>query len=245
VKLSRSLWKTRSRNGRSPTPVRALHLEYSAGGPGVDGRIGVAEAPLVRRQLPVGMHVPLPRQEHELALGKCWIDHRGHHAVEGKVPGCEPRVLPGVRHGEHIGGVELAPCGVATHPPLRGWRRVGRIAVQPLGDVVRVELTAPDQSGQGLSLDAGTLGVEAGGDGRKEGVGLRGSDLDDRITVLSLHGRRGLAIQAEMDGPRFPGGEGPRIVECGLGGRGVGRKEPGPVVRHHGVTDGVLRRRGS
>ena len=39
--------------------ARAVDLEDAQGGPGVHGRVDVAERPLIRRQLPIGMHVPL------------------------------------------------------------------------------------------------------------------------------------------------------------------------------------------
>ena len=67
VKLSSSLWKTRSRKARSPAP-RALPVDLvdAPGGPGVHRRVHVAEVPLVGRELAVRVHVPLAQQQQQL-----------------------------------------------------------------------------------------------------------------------------------------------------------------------------------
>src|SRR6185312_17262092 len=48
--------------------TRAGHLVHPPAGPGVHRRVHVPERELVRRQLAVGMHVPLAEQENELLL---------------------------------------------------------------------------------------------------------------------------------------------------------------------------------
>src|SRR6266853_5639526 len=50
----------------------AVNLEYAPRGPGMHRRVDVPEGPLVGGYLPVRVHVPLARQEHELRLGKYW-----------------------------------------------------------------------------------------------------------------------------------------------------------------------------
>ena len=85
-------------------------------GPGVDRRIDVRERPLVGRQLPVRVHVPLAGEQDQLPLGEFRIDERERDGVEREVPGREPRVLPRVSGMEMMSAVlsgrhsELRPC---------------------------------------------------------------------------------------------------------------------------------------
>src|SRR4029434_4292624 len=51
------------------------------GGPGVHGRIDVAEIPLVRRQPAARMHVDVPHHEEELLLGEVEVDERERQGV--------------------------------------------------------------------------------------------------------------------------------------------------------------------
>src|SRR5439155_4267921 len=74
--------------------VALLDLVDPPGGPGVYRRIDVAERPFVRRDLTVGMHVPLAQQELELALGEITIDEGERDAVEREVPRRVPGILP-------------------------------------------------------------------------------------------------------------------------------------------------------
>ena len=39
-------------------------------GPGINGRVGVAEVPLVSGEASIGMHIPFLEQELELVLGQ-------------------------------------------------------------------------------------------------------------------------------------------------------------------------------
>ncbi len=127
--------------------VDGEHLER---GPGLHRRVHVAEVPLVGGQRPVRMLEPLPAQQDQLVLGERRVDVRQRHAVEAQVPGGEPGVLPLVRHGHDVEGVEAAPPAVAPVGPAGRRRRLGRIAVQPAGDVVVVELLAPQHPGERL-----------------------------------------------------------------------------------------------
>src|SRR5580658_1769401 len=46
----------------------ALNLINAPSGPGVNGRIHVAESPFIGRQLPIGMHVPFAEKQDQLLL---------------------------------------------------------------------------------------------------------------------------------------------------------------------------------
>ena len=131
---------TRGRPGRRR--LLAVDLEHPPRGPGVDRRVDVAEGPLVGRELPVGVHVPLARQQHELLLGELGIDQRQRDAVERQVPGRVPGILPLVRHRDDVGVVEVRPLAIAAATCVRcRRRRLAGVAVEPLRDV-EVDRTA-------------------------------------------------------------------------------------------------------
>ena len=91
-------------------------------------------------------------------------------AVKCQVPCREPGVLPGVRHGHHVECVKAAPAGVAAVSPLgRRWR-LGRVAVEPPGHVVVVELLAPQHPGERLTHHSTFVG-------RRRGRGELGVEL--------------------------------------------------------------------
>ena len=60
----------------------ALDLVNPPRGPGVNRWIDVSQSPLVGRQLPVRMHVPLTRQQNQLPLGKLRVDEGQGHAFQ-------------------------------------------------------------------------------------------------------------------------------------------------------------------
>lgn len=68
------------------------------------------------------------------ASGTQW-NARSHAAYQG--------VLPGVRHRDHVGVVQMSPGAVAALPSLLGWWRPGRVAGKPAFDVVVEELFPP------------------------------------------------------------------------------------------------------
>ena len=96
-------------------------------------RVDVAEGPLVGGQLPVRMHRPLPARAGRAAPWRS-PDRRGRarSAVEGEVPGREPRVLPLVGHRHDVGEGHVLPGRVAAGPALLRRRRLMRVAVEPL-----------------------------------------------------------------------------------------------------------------
>ncbi len=127
------------------------------GGPGVDGRVDVREGELVRRDLAVGMHVPLAEEKEELFLGEKRIDLRERDHVEGQVPRRVPGVLPLVRHGEDVPVVEMGPVAVPAVPAARGRRRKGGVPLEPILDGEVVELLRPEEPGVALPRDAALL----------------------------------------------------------------------------------------
>ena len=120
VKFIISLWNTRSRNSKSGAPrKRRIHAEHPPRRPGMHRRVDVAEGPLIRRQRPVRMHEPFMRQQQQLLLGKFRIDQRERHGLERQIPGCIPRILPGIRHRNDIAVVQVLPVAVADRSAVR------------------------------------------------------------------------------------------------------------------------------
>ncbi len=96
-------------------------------------RIDVAKRPLIRRQLPVRMHVPLAQQQNKLVLGKIGVHKRQRNRVERQVPGREPGIFPFVR------------IAIASFFPFRRRSRLPRIAFDPRSDVIVIALLGPQQ----------------------------------------------------------------------------------------------------
>ena len=68
------------------------------GGLAVHGWVDVAEVPLVGGDLSSRVEIDLVGHEPELVLGEVEVDGGQDHAVEGQIPGREPRILPCVGH---------------------------------------------------------------------------------------------------------------------------------------------------
>ena len=127
--------------------------------------------------------------------------------VEPEIPRREPRVLPRIRHREHVEAVEMAPAAVAAMPAGLGRRRLAGVPVQPAAHVIGVDLLAPDEPGARLAQDLHLL--------------------------RCCPGRRERAV--ELVGVRFPRGD--RFVERASGPvglrrciRAVGAVEPQPQL---------------
>ena len=179
VKLSSSLWKTRSRNARSPLPraLAARSCRRASAAQACTGGLTSPKRPLVGGELPVRVHVPLAQQQHELLLGELGVDQRERHAVEREVPGRVPGVLPLVRHRDDVGVVEVRPlvvaaaCGApAAAAAAPGRRRASRARRSG-------RLLAPEQPGERLPLHAALR--------RRDSVGR-----DDRCVELVGLARR-------------------------------------------------------
>jgi hypothetical protein len=229
--------------------VDGEHLER---GPGLHRRVHVAEIPLVGGQRPVRMLEPLPAEQDQLVLGKRRVDVGQGNAVEGKIPGGEPRVLPLVRHGHEVERIERAPPGVAPAAPARrgGW--LGGVTIQPAADVVVVKLLAPQQPGEGLAHHHRLVGASRfGGEFGVELVGLGPALLDDLVEVAAERSRRALLPasrsacrpqpQPQLGG--FAGRDRQAVPERALGPALIG--VDGGRAADHMIVDPVLRvRRG-
>ena len=96
---------------------RPLVLVQPERGPGVHRGIHVAEVPLVGGNLPVGVEIETAQHQEELLLGEIEIHRRQGDRVEGQVPGRIPRVLPLVRHRDHVGVQHVEPLRVPHARP--------------------------------------------------------------------------------------------------------------------------------
>ena len=113
-------------------------------------RVDVAEGPFVGGQLAIGMHVALMEHQQQLVLGKVTVDQRHRNAMKGQVPRGVPGVLPGIGHEDDIIVAQMPPSLIAAALGRRRWP--GRITPQPCIYIIVVELLAPEQPGQRLSL---------------------------------------------------------------------------------------------
>ncbi len=122
-----------------PAEVRAaVAPEDVQGRPGVHRRVHRTEVPLVRRHLSGRVHPSGAQHHRQLLLRERRIDVSERDAVEGEVPGREPRVLPRVGHRDDGLGVEVLPAVVPALQPLRRRGRAAGIAGEPGAHVVRV-----------------------------------------------------------------------------------------------------------
>jgi hypothetical protein len=119
----------------------------------------------------------------QLLLAEVRIDERQGEHVEGEVPGRVPGVLPLVRHGDDVGVVHVVPVVVARPGLARLLERVGAALLQPLVDVVVVELLAPQHAGQGLAHDVGGRYVQRRCDGLIEQIRLLAARLQPFFKV--------------------------------------------------------------
>ena len=116
-------------------------------------RIDITEFPLIGRDLPIRMQVPLAQEQQHLLLGKARVSLCKRQHVKRRVPGREPRVLPLVWHGEDVAGEEMLPIPIPSLPTGRRRRRIGRITLQPILHDVLVKLLRPQQACMRLPLD--------------------------------------------------------------------------------------------
>ncbi len=86
------------------------------------------------------MLIPFAPEQEQLLLGKVGIEQSQWDAVKCQVPGGKPGIFPFIGHGDDIGRVQMAPFAIASLLAFLRRRGLGRIAVQPLLQVVMVEL---------------------------------------------------------------------------------------------------------
>ncbi len=121
---------------------------------GVDGRVHVAEVPLVRGHLAVRVLVGAAQHQTHLILGEVGVGNRERERVEGEVPRGVPRVLPLVWHRNDVLVEHVEPFRVAR-VPIAGVERVGAVFIQPVVAVEKEELLAPQHPGNGLAHHVG------------------------------------------------------------------------------------------
>src|ERR1700730_9166743 len=121
------------------------------------GRNNVSQSPFISRYLPVGVHIPLAEHQRELLFCEVRVDQGKRSAVECQVPSRIPRILPLVRHGNHVSVVQVSPLMITPFPSLLGWTWVVRVASQPILDDVMIELLGPEHPRKALAHDV--LGV--------------------------------------------------------------------------------------
>ncbi|MEZ4313309.1 MAG: hypothetical protein R3F14_35255 [Polyangiaceae bacterium] len=222
--------------------LAALDLVDLVGGPGLDWGVQVGEFPLVGGDLAVRVLVPLLDEELELGLRLVDVD-RGHgEGVEGEVPGGEPGILPLVRHGDDVGDGEVAPLAVSAAAAGVGGR--DGVAVEPGGDIVVVELEAPEEAGGGLAVDGAAIVREVLAlDVEVIFVGLAAALGEEGVGVLE-----GAVLvvggEADADADRGPGGDVESVPGGGLGTMSGG-VHGGEVASDDALVEGVLDVRGA
>ena len=130
----------------------SLVLVQPERGPGVHRRIDVAEVPLVGRDLPARVEVQAAQHQQQLLFGEIKIYQRQRNRMKSQVPGRIPRILPFVRHGDHVAVEHVEPFGIAHVMADRLEQRMALVLSQPLLQVEIVELLAPEQSSQRLPV---------------------------------------------------------------------------------------------
>src|SRR6516225_2563496 len=126
----------------------ALGTKDLEGGRSMNGRIGVAEGPFIRRDLAVWMKAVFAQQSLNLILGEIDVDEGQRTAMKGEVPGGKPRIFPAVGHRDDGARLEVLPMAVAAAEAAAGCREL--VALEPALDVVVEELLAPDHAGERL-----------------------------------------------------------------------------------------------
>ena len=163
------------------------------------------------------MEVEAAQHQQQLLLREIEVHQRQRDRVEGQVPRRVPRVLPLVRHRDHVGVEHVEPLGVA-HVVAGGLeQRMALVLAQPALQVEVVELLAPQHSGQRLAVHAALIFVQRlGRNPRVELVGVGDAALEDLLEaaerVLDCGGR-----QAQPERLAAAGGHFEDVVGRGLG----------------------------
>ena len=203
----------------------AVDAEDGQRAPGMHRRVDVAERPLIGGQLAVGMHVPLTAEKDELLLG------------EGQIPGGVPGVLPGVGHGDDVAVVEVPPLPIANLGPLRGRRRLPRVAGQPSLDIEVIELLAPEQPREGLPHHRRlVVACVRRGECAVVGVGLRAAPSHQPVVAGGDVPR--LLGESQADRCAAAAGDHQPVVQCPLGAGP--RRVDGAGTGQQVIIDAVL-----
>ena len=109
----------------------------------MDRRVHVSKGKLVRRNLAIGVHVPLAQEKNKLLFGKIGVESgKGDH-MKSQIPGRKPGVLPLVGHRDDIAVKEMGPLVVPALLPGWGRRWLVGIAFEPIFDDIMIELLGP------------------------------------------------------------------------------------------------------
>ena len=196
----------------APIVLFALNLKNPHRRPGANGGIGIGERPLIGRGLGVRRRVVGAAQDHGLLLSRRRVKDRKGHRVEHQVPLAEVGVFPGIRHRDHIVGMESLPFRVVRCPALRRRGRRGRIAIQPAQDAPAVVLLAPEQARRCAAVDQAILLGEVRDPLReellpfplplhKQSIGLRAKGLLTARLLLSQQAQVHLPLLTGLQGP--------------------------------------------
>ena len=167
--------------------------------PGVHRGVHVAEVPLVRGHLTVGVAVEAAEHQQQLLLGEVEVHERQRDRVERQVPGRVPGVLPLVGHGDDVAVQHVEPLGVPD-AARAAEERMRLVLLQPAVQVEVVVLLRPQHPRERLAVDpALVLAQRAGRDPVVELVGVL-EPLPERLLERrsELAARRALG-QAELD----------------------------------------------
>ena len=167
------------------TPDLRLALVHVQRRPRRHRRVHIAEVPLIRRHLAVRMQIPGAEQQLDLRLREVDVDQRQRRAMKREIPRREPRILPLVRHRDHIARDHVKPRHVA-HRARGGIRapRVDAVLAQPPMHVVLVVLLAPQQPRQRLAHHHRPVLPQRRGDHRRvELIGLLAPRFEHPIEV--------------------------------------------------------------
>ena len=120
VKFARSLPNDRFRKSTSPRPCSACSLRCrKIVAQACTGGLTSEKFHSYAGICPLGMQVHLAQHQLELGLGEVDVHGGQRHGVKRQIPRGVPRVLPLVRHGDHVGVHHVRP-GVV--PRLRSVR---------------------------------------------------------------------------------------------------------------------------
>jgi hypothetical protein len=208
-------------------------------GPGVHGRVHVAEVPFVGGDLAGGVQVRLVQHEVELLLGEVHVDRREGDRVESEVPGGVPRVLPLVGHGNHVVVDHVAPLPVARGTGRDG-EGVDPVLLQPPVGVEEVVLLGPQHAGDGLPHHQHLVLRRLGGsDGMEELVRIPLALFDHVV-----ESREGAFRSGDVREPKAQHRRPPRVHLEPMVGRRLGPDALGvhrlPASLDDAVVDAVL-----
>src|SRR6266571_4362188 len=108
--------------------------------------------------------------------------------MESEIPRGIPRVLPLVRHRNHVGVVNVRPVAVAAVLALFGRSRLRRIAGKPIPLRIVIELFGPQESSKGLALDEDAVKFAVEGILLGSGAFFREAQFDRHATTWRNHG---------------------------------------------------------